>query len=288
MTKSLSNIIKAYSVTYNEKKRLIDMNEKAERMQQEYLNQLLNFDAESKAFAQPSGEFVEGIPFVSIESEEQLAVTEEEQNMEFQEQREENKRMIEAETEQILEEARTQVQQMLEEAKKEAEQIKQDIFEQAKSKGYADGKKRGETEIETLKKQLKEKSKQTEIEFEQKMKEIEPKVADLVTALVSKLIGVIAEEKKSVILYLVEQALLNLEVSGSYIIRVSKEDYELVVSKKAEIQWKLKEGTELEIVIDPTLSQTQCMIETESRIIDCSLDVQLKNLTMELKMLAGN
>lgn len=49
-----------------------------------------------------------------------------------------------------------------------------------------------------------------------------------------------------------------------------------VVSKKVQI----------EIVEDPTFKRGQCMIESDSGIYDCSLDIQLENLIEAIKTMA--
>ena len=49
----------------------------------------------------------------------------------------------------------------------------------------------------------------------------------------------------------------------------------------------LSEDSSLEIIEDSTLSRNQCFIETEDRLLDVSLDVQLKNLSEHFKMLAS-
>ena len=49
---------------------------------------------------------------------------------------------------------------------------------------------------------------------------------------------------------------------------------------------RLPEQTEFDILEDASLSANQCIIETEDKMIDCSLDVQLQNLQEKLHTLA--
>ena len=79
---------------------------------------------------------------------------------------------------------------------------------------------------------------------------------------------------------------MSREDCSSFIIRVSKADYEFLNSKKQELAAALPESR-IEILVDPMLQSMQCTIETDTRIVDCSLDVQLKNLLTDLKLLAG-
>ncbi len=165
--------------------------------------------------------------------------------------------------------------------------MKNDILRQAREDGYEDGKQRGIKEVNAIKEALEKEKRQHEKEYTQMVEQLEPKVASLLISLVQKLTGVLIEEKQEIILHLIEQAFLETEGSKSFLVRVSKEDYDFVSSHKTELLWKLKEGTELEIIKDPALYKGQCMVETDSKIIDSSLDVQLKGLIADLKLLAG-
>ena len=40
------------------------------------------------------------------------------------------------------------------------------------------------------------------------------------------------------------------------------------------------------MIEDESLQAAQCIIETDSKMIDCSLDVQLKNVQEQIKMLS--
>lgn len=115
--------------------------------------------------------------------------------------------------------------------------------------------------------------------------QMEGEVADLVASLVTKITGVLADDKKDLILYLVEKGLKNYDNLDSYNIRVSSSDYDFVLSKKEYLEDIT--GCDIQITADSQLSKNQCLIETESRVIDCSLDVQLNNLANDLKLLAS-
>ena len=50
----------------------------------------------------------------------------------------------------------------------------------------------------------------------------------------------------------------------------------VVSGHKAELKEQLTEQTEFDILEDASLSANQCINETEDKMIDCSLDVQLQ------------
>ena len=72
-----------------------------------------------------------------------------------------------------------------------------------------------------------------------------------------------------------------------YIIHVSKEDYPYVGMQKQQIVEQGSVGVaSVEIVEDTTLGKNECLIETDGGIFDCSLGVQLADLTKQLRLLS--
>ena len=289
MTRSLSNLIKAYSIKYNEdNKKTIDLNDKENEFQKMYLDKLglsslytESFDAKNLTAATIEGDgFVAGLhPVASVEeiNEENHDITALEEEYSIK------KQQMEDEASEILKDARRRANEILEQAKKDAENLRNS----AREEGYNAGTELAKSEILQKNQELLEEKKKLESDYNEKLRELEPKFVELLIAFIKKLTNYAMEEKEEIILYLIEQAFQGSDASNSYIVKVSSEDYELVSLKKPELLWQLKEGVELEIVEDPLLSKAQCLIETDSRVIDCSLDVQLKNLICDLRLLAG-
>ena len=72
-----------------------------------------------------------------------------------------------------------------------------------------------------------------------------------------------------------------------FMVHVSPKDYEKVYAKKAELLSKIsRENIKLEIVEDMTVSERQCIIETENGVFDCGIDTQLEELKKRFKLLA--
>lgn len=294
MTRSLSNVIKAYSIRYNDQnKHVIDTNAAAEEKVRYYL-ELLQIKQEEES-AKKSDDFVAGLTAATVEPaqetdsvegdsiEDTLNISKEELAIQQQKLDAVNEK---AKT--IIEEAKQEVTSMLESAREEANTLAESIKQQAKQEGYQEGKRKAEQELTEQKQHLKALEEKLQSEYEAKVKDFEPVFADLLIAYIKRFTGVVMEDKKDIILYLIEQELLNIESSKMYLIHVSKEDYDMVCSKKNEISWSVRENTEIEIIEDKMLGRAQCLIETDSRVIDCSLDVQLKNLIHDLKLLAGS
>ena len=271
----MSNIIKAAAITYTQEKRKIDFNSKAEEFAKLFIEKHANVVDETV-----EGEFVPGIAGLFTEQTEPAKT-------QIEPQPEELIAEAKEQAEQILATADSQAKEILDRAETEAEQIRVDAYNQAKEEGYDSAKKQADKELAAAKKQLEEQRKQNQRAYEKQVTELEPAFVEMVIRLVQKLTGVMLEEKREIILYLVEQAMSEIDPVMNYLIHVSSEDYDIVNTKKKDLEWKLKEGAVLEVVEDRMLKRGQCMIETDSRIFDCSIDTQLKNLSSDLRMLTG-
>lgn len=189
--------------------------------------------------------------------------------------------------ENIIKEARAQAEEIISSAKAEALEVMKTAREQGESEGYESGLAMLEEKKMQMDAELKKHLEQQEEEYERKAKQLEPQFADLTIKLVEKLTGFVAEDKKDLILYLISKTLKPIRGPKQFLIRVSEEDAPIVTQKKESLQALLSEDCTLEIFEDSTLEKNQCFIETEDRLLDVSLDVQLKNLSEHLKMLAN-
>lgn len=201
---------------------------------------------------------------------------------------EEAKKKIEEESAVIIAQAKDEVKRLMQQAVVDAEARKMEIFENAQKDGYAAGMEAAQAEINEKMQALEEQDARRLAEYEKQVQNLEPAFVNVVISLVQKLTGIEAEDNKEIIFHLLHQAMLNQTSSSSYIIRVSKSDYEFVSSKKDTIMSHMKKNAVVEIIEDHLLEKNQCLIETESRIIDCSLDVQLRNLIKDLRLLSGS
>lgn len=285
----MSNLIK--SVYFNvdpSKVRVIDSDERVE----EYIPTIYDTPKQSESFAFPSFEsasfageemmeFESGMPsIISIQD-----VVDEEREKLIRQMQEEQAGAMNAAKEEAISAAREEADQIIQQAQQEADSIR----EEARSEGFLTGQEEGraaaETELLQMRQQLQEEYEAKFMELEEQAKSLEPAFADLVVNLVRKLTGVVCEDKKEVILYLIGSALKNKEKTNQIVIRVSKDDMARVSAKKTTLKLIAGDISEFDIIEDESLSGNQCIIETDNKIIDCSLDVQLQNLEEHVKML---
>lgn len=281
----MSNLIKNVYFTVDESdKRIIDSDVVGKDAYPEiYRHQSLDDDVkafefkqlgiEEEAYEFQDDDFSEGMNFISVD-----------------EVREEEKKKLSEELEQehneILEEARIKAQEIIDNASQSAEQIKNEAFEEGKNQGFEEGRRLGLAELEERRNELEMEYNEKSAELNKMADNLEPAYAEIVAGLVEKLTGVICSDKKDIIVYLIDKALHGIEKTKNITLHISKEDMVVVSAKKDEIAKGLSSETELDIIEDTSLLHNQCIIDLDSKIIDCSLDTQLDNLKEQLKMLA--
>ncbi|MDF2510872.1 MAG: hypothetical protein K0S04_738 [Herbinix sp.] len=262
----MSNVIKAYSVRYDdEAKKTIDSHLRIDKE----LEIRKNLAVKATQVV-PEG-FVEGLQALVVDT-----ISEEEQLEEISER-----------ASKLLEEAEAEAQQILEKAKKDAEQLKADTLASATKKAYEDGMQQVKKEAQKLKTEHEAMQYQLQEEHEEAMRSLEPHMAQIIVSLVGKITGILIEDKEEVILNLANRALRNMDKSDEYTIRVSKEDYEYVAMRKNLLLTAIGREVPLFVIEDINMGKNQCIIETDNKVINCSLDVQLNNLITDLKLLAG-
>lgn len=196
-----------------------------------------------------------------------------------------------------LEEVASQSEEILEEARIQAEQIKQEALmqasesikmqkEQAIQSGYQEGYQQGIDQLELEKEKLKELEQDLIREYDLKLEELQSDVAELLIAYVGKLVGVVLEDQKDVILYLVSEALKGQPSCNEYTIKVSSQDFSMVCEQQEELTSLVKRSATLSVVEDSTLKESQCLIETDRNIMDCGIQTKLNNLTTDIRLLA--
>lgn len=260
----MSNVIKAYSVRYEvEEKKTIDTHLRIDRELEERRKKVLQ-----ETFVQGEGEFSLGLRAVVIDPPPQ--------------EQEAGERALE-----VLEEANKEAKSILENARNEAEKIKNEAYANAQKKGYGDGMLQSQMEVNKIKAEYEEKARDLQKRYEEMTAACEPQMAEIIAALVEKITGIVVEDREEVILYLIDRALNHMDKSDEYTIRISKEDYEAVSLRKNMLLDAIGREVSLYITADAALKKNQCLIETEFKVINCSLDIQMNNLIADLRLLAG-
>jgi flagellar assembly protein FliH len=210
---------------------------------------------------------------------------------------------VQKERDNILAEARSQIETLKKEAAAQIEQDKVKAVEEGKTQGYQEGLEQGHKEgfekghqegldsVNAMRQELlaehEQRKAQLESEYQQMLREAEPKFIDTLTGIYEHIFHVSLKNSRELIVYLVQNTMRNIEGGGTYVVHVSKEDFPFASVQKKE----LVKGTNIsldsvELLEDATLEKNECMIETGNGVFDCSLGTQLEALNEELRLLS--
>lgn len=187
---------------------------------------------------------------------------------------------------QILQDAQAQAAQIHEQAVNEAEQLR----EQARQDGYRDGHETA-TQEAMQQKQIQDdayaaKEQELQNRYDEALAGLEPQLLDTILKVFDEVFTMQFSGKREMLLQLVRHAMRGIRETKYYKIRVCESEVDFLREHKSELQEKVGDDVTIEIVMDPGLSESQCVIDADSGVYDCSLDVELDNLTRDLKSLA--
>lgn len=187
---------------------------------------------------------------------------------------------------QLMQVADSKADEILSDARKIAMDMKNEAISMGHKEGYEKGLADAASEIEAIKASVIEERNSLEEEFNKKIDLFEKEFIDIFINLCEKLFGIIIDDKQDVLLHVINRTITDLEKSNNYIIRVSRDDYELVNNKKQLLYDYVADGASIEIVESDNLTHNKCLIETDNSVIDCSVDTQIKNLMADLEILS--
>lgn len=295
----MSNVYKGYFVQVeDDNTRIVDSNELVrKKIEEEELRlQRMRFLTEELGLAEESegeGEFREGLfstdisGLVSDDAEGVNIINSPEPKISKEEQElEEIRAEIEKANEELAQ-IKAEAESYLQNAQNEIDIMSQNAYEEAKSKGYSEGREIGIHEADALKEEYERNRVELENEYQGLIEELEPMMVDTLTGIYEKLFRVELSDKKSLILNLLTEAINDSGQARNIVIHVNKEDYQTVLESRDIIltETGMLEDN-VEFIQDGTLGSGGCLIETENGIYDCSLETELKELRNKLMLIS--
>lgn len=202
----------------------------------------------------------------------------------------EKERLLEGaklEADSIVKEAKAEASRLLDEAKQRA----QILYADNKSKGYEDGLAEcqrvfDEKEI-SLRQELSDKESSLKSKYDAYSKELESDLIDAIIQVFNKVFKIQFDDKKDILFHLVENTMSNIEVGKEFRIHVAHSNYKFMMSHLAEIQERIGNDIDIEVVNDANLDTSGCFIETSFGVFDCGIDMELNNLVKDIRSLCS-
>jgi flagellar assembly protein FliH len=191
----------------------------------------------------------------------------------------------------ILAQAKILADQSSDEACQQVERIKQQAYDEGYQKGQeegrAQGKQSGLDEMQVLINEAAEKAQGIVAASEKEAKEMilaaEGKIVEIALAVASRILACRIEEDPMTVLPIVKKALEKVRDQEQIVLRVSADDFEVVVQAKKEFQHIVGRDEAVTISVDRTIERGSCVIDTSCGLVDAKIDTQFAALKKALE-----
>jgi flagellar assembly protein FliH len=178
----------------------------------------------------------------------------------------------------ILEKARLEAQEIIVKAQEEAEQMKINAIKESKDLGFSEGYESGKEEVERIIDRVhvvltKAIERRNEI-----IQESEGQLVQLVLQIAKKVVKVLSENQKNIVVNNVVQALRKLKSKADVTIRVNLSDLKITTEHTKELIEKFERVNSITVMEDATVDPGGCIIETDFGQIDARISSQLREI----------
>lgn len=285
----MSNLFKAGFVSYDQSEaRIIDSNELANQKIEAFQEMELKRQRAQMAADEPDYEGAEGDDFIpGIDMEQLSQLTEDQSMLESVPDPQFDMEAMQAEIDLKLQQAQEQADMIINNAHQQAQEIMASAQQQGHQEGYDAGYQEGVAAAQALQTDFEQQKEDLEKQYQQIVDELEPEMVDVLTQIYEHVFNIELREDKGIILHLLKSALSRIEPGNDLIVHISSDDYDDVMEQKDELDACITSpNTTMEIIEDPLLKENECMIESDSGVFDCSLGVELSEITRKLKLLS--
>lgn len=176
-----------------------------------------------------------------------------------------------AEAERIIAEAQAERDKIINESKKQG-------YDTGYEAGYQDGQKEAERLVERMHSILDNVMKRRE----EILSETEYQIVELVVLMARKVVKIISENQKTVIMNNVLQALKKVKGRGDVTIRVNLADAKLTTEHIQDFIDRVEAVKGITVVEDTTVEKGGCIVETDFGAIDARISSQLTELETKI------
>ena len=175
---------------------------------------------------------------------------------------------------------------MIKAASERVESIEKDAYEKGYAEGTEKGYASGRTEVERLIEKVHQVLSTAIEKRNQIIEESETQLINLVLLISQKVIKVISENQKNVVINNVIQALRKLKTRGEVIVRVNLEDVKLTTEHIKDFMRMVDNIRSITVLEDSTVDRGGCIIETDFGEIDARISSQLNEIRDKILELA--
>jgi flagellar assembly protein FliH len=201
------------------------------------------------------------------------------------------KQQAEAEAERIINEAKTKANEIENEMRQTLDIERKDARDKGIEEGRREGFLDGKAEVDRLIGRTQNALERAQDKRADILKESEKEIVDLVLMISRKVVKVISENQRNVVISNVIEALRKVRSKGDIIIRVNMADLNLATEHKQDFITMMEGVKSINVIEDSTVDKGGCIIETDFGEIDARISSQLaemENKILEISPIRSN
>ena len=192
------------------------------------------------------------------------------------------KQQAETKAAEIVKEAENKSLELIREGEQKREKTIGEAYKEGFDKGSEDGYKEGQQEANRLVERLHVILDKTLDRRQSILDETEQQIVELVLLISRKVVKVISESQRSVVMQNILQALRRVKGRGEVTIRVNLADLKLTSEHTKEFMQAVESVKNITVAEDSSVEKGGCIIETDFGAIDARISSQLNELEQKI------
>jgi len=184
----------------------------------------------------------------------------------------------ENEAQEIIKKAEAQAEQILEEAQVRRQSIENESRQKGFEEGHEEGYQKGVAEVERLTERMHKMLEAVMQRREEILRDTETQIVELVILMCRKVIKILSENQKNVVMANVLAALKKVKTRGKVTLRVNLEEVKLTSEHADEFIKHIENVEGITVLEDSAVEKGGCIVETDFGAIDARISSQLTEL----------
>jgi len=184
--------------------------------------------------------------------------------------------------EDIIAEAEQKARDIIADSEKNKDSVNRDAYKEGFNRGREEGFKEGNLEVQRLTDRLHTIINKTMDRRQEILSETEQQIVDLVLLMTRKVVKVISENQRNVVVSNVVHALRKVKGRGDVVIRVNLADVKMTTEHIQNFISAAENIKNITVVEDSTVDQGGCIIETDFGAVDARIASQLNELEQKI------
>jgi len=178
----------------------------------------------------------------------------------------------------IIEKAKAQAAQIVADAEAERDRLKKDAHTEGFDQGHQEGYEKGVAEANRLVDRMHDIIEEVMKRREEILQDTERQIIELVILISRKVIKILSENQKNVIMANTVEALRKVKTRGNVTLRVNFDDVKLTTAHIDEFIQHVENVKGITVLEDTTVEKGGCIVETDFGAIDARISSQLTEI----------